>query len=104
MPMTMAEKILARTSGRDEVQPGDVVVCQVDTAVQMDNSFISHRIITERVWDPDKIVVIADHYVPAPSVEVAEGQGIMRRFVEKHGIKRFYDIGRHGIVHQLLAE
>jgi 3-isopropylmalate/(R)-2-methylmalate dehydratase large subunit len=104
MGMTMAEKILARTSGQASVEAGDIVVCQVDTAVQLDISFITHRIVPERVWNPEKIVVIADHVVPAPSVEAADGHQIMRHFVEKFGIKHFYDIGRHGIVHQALAE
>lgn len=98
--MTIAEKILAQKSGRATVAPGDVVVCNVDVAVHIDIGFMTPKVI----FDPDRVVLIADHAVPAPSVQAAESHQAMRRFAEQHGIKAFYDIGRHGIVHQALAE
>jgi 3-isopropylmalate/(R)-2-methylmalate dehydratase large subunit len=100
MGMTMAEKILARKAGRERVTPGEVVVCEVDTAVHIDVGFMTPKVI----FDPERVVLIADHLVPAPSVEAAEAHQRMRRFAEQHGIRHFYDIGRHGIVHQALAE
>lgn len=98
--MTMAEQILARKSGRAVVRPGDVVVCDVDVAVHIDIGFMVPRVI----FDPDRVVLIADHAVPAPSVAAAESHQAMRRFAEANNITHFYDIGRHGIVHQALAE
>ena len=43
MGMTIAEKILARKSGRKKVAPGDLVTVEVDTVVMIDNSFIASR-------------------------------------------------------------
>jgi 3-isopropylmalate/(R)-2-methylmalate dehydratase large subunit len=100
MGMTIAEKILARKSGRPVVVPGDVVVCEVDVAVHIDVGFMTPNVI----FDPERLVLIADHAVPAPSIQAAESHQAMRRFAAQHGIQHFYDIGRHGIVHQALAE
>ncbi|MFQ5986414.1 MAG: 3-isopropylmalate dehydratase large subunit, partial [Thermoplasmata archaeon] len=58
----------------------------------------------ERVWDPDKIVVTLDHWVPPPTEEIAKMHQAIREFCEAQGIGRFHDIGDHGIVHQLVAE
>lgn len=105
MGMTMIEKILARHAGAERVGVGDIVVCDVDKAVQLDIVFMNHgNMMPRRVRDPDKIVVIMDHTVPAPSVAAAEAHGQARRFVEKFGIRRFYDVGRHGICHQVFLE
>lgn len=105
MGMTMIEKILARHAGAERVGVGDIVVCDVDKAVQLDIGFMNHgNMMPKRVRDPDKIVVIMDHTVPAPSVAAAEAHGQARRFVEKFGIRRFYDVGRHGICHQVFLE
>ncbi|HLE97447.1 MAG TPA: 3-isopropylmalate dehydratase large subunit, partial [Candidatus Thermoplasmatota archaeon] len=58
----------------------------------------------DRVWDKNKIVIPIDHWVPASSEASAKLHHAIRKFVEKHGLPHFYDIGRHGICHQILAE
>jgi len=106
MGMTIAEKILARAAGRDSVAPGEIVVVKVDTAVVIDIGF-SPGIWRwpVRVWDPDRVVVVHDHLVPAKDVQSAETLQAGRRFVERYGVTRFHDVGRtQGISHQIAAD
>lgn len=104
--MTMLEKILASRSGRDVVRPGDIVVTQVDTVVMIDLVFSSGRLPADpkRLADPDRIVVMLDHAVPAPTIHDAAGHALARDFVRRFGIRRFFDVGGHGICHQLILE
>ncbi len=106
MGMTMTEKILARASGRKIVNPGDLVVVDIDTAVFIDNTFFPvywHEIL--KLADPEKIVVVFDHRVPAPDRAAAAAQVVGREFVKRFGIKRFHDVGRDvGISHVVVAD
>ena len=108
MGMTMSEKILARHAGVPAVSAGDILTCQVDVAVCHDMFFtVAGQIDFERVnkiADPDKCVVLLDHAVPAPTAKDALGAVKARAFVKKHGIKNFYDVGEHAVIHQLLVE
>ena len=106
MGMTIAEKILARKSGRKSVGPGDLVTVEVDTVVMIDNSFTSGRWreILE-VRDPERIVVVFDHRVPASTEDSADAHRTGRRFAARFGIKRVHDVGYdQGISHQLVAD
>lgn len=108
MGMTLAEKILARASGRAAVAPDQVVVARVDLAMSHENADLVRKSFREigvaRVWDPDKIVIILDHRVPAESEKTATTHKAIREFVREQGIRNFYDVGRGGICHQVLAE
>jgi 3-isopropylmalate/(R)-2-methylmalate dehydratase large subunit len=104
MSMTIIEKILARHAGVDRVRPGDVVVCDVDMTVLIDLQFAMMWQSPRRVADPDRIAVVMDHAVPAPSISDADGGVRARAVVAEHGIERFFDVGRHGICHQVIAE
>jgi len=106
MGMTIAEKILARASGRDRVAPGDLVTVRVDTAVFFDNNFMpSIWQEVQRVDHPERVVVILDHRVPAPTIQAAGAHVTARAFVEKFGIARFHDVGAtQGICHQVIAD
>jgi 3-isopropylmalate/(R)-2-methylmalate dehydratase large subunit len=104
MGMTMIEKILARSAGLAEVHTGQTVVCDVDMTVMIDLQFATGWIQPLRIHDPDKVAVIMDHAVPAPTVQDAEGGPKARGFARDFGISRFYDVGRHGICHQVIAE
>jgi 3-isopropylmalate/(R)-2-methylmalate dehydratase large subunit len=108
MGMTMAEKVLARASGRDRVHPGEFVAGNIDILMGHDLSFFTaYELMVQngykKVWDPNKIVVIIDHTVPAPNIRSAETHRKMREYVEAQGIKNFYDAGV-GICHQVLPE
>ncbi|MEM2895957.1 MAG: homoaconitase large subunit [Candidatus Bathyarchaeia archaeon] len=107
--MNLVEKILAKASGKKEVYPGDIVEARIDVAMMHDltgpltiEQF--NKIGTGRVWDASRIVIIFDHLVPASTVEAAELQKVVRKFVEEQGIKNFYDVGRGGISHQVMVE
>ncbi|MBM4330786.1 MAG: 3-isopropylmalate dehydratase large subunit [Deltaproteobacteria bacterium] len=108
MGMTMAEKVLARASGREKVQPGEFVTGKIDILMGHDLSFYAgyEAMIKSgyhRVWDSDKIVAIIDHAVPAPNVAYADVHRKIREYVKTQGIKNFYDAGV-GICHQILPE
>jgi 3-isopropylmalate/(R)-2-methylmalate dehydratase large subunit len=106
--MTLAEKILARASGRETVSPDEVVVASVDLAMSHENADLVRKSFQEigvaRVWDPERIVIILDHRVPAESEKTAATHKAIREFVHQQGIRNFYDVGRGGICHQVLAE
>src|ERR1700758_3292613 len=104
MGMTIIEKIFARKAGLDSVSPGDTVVVEVDMTVLIDLQFATMWIAPNRIHDPDKLAVIMDHAVPAPTIKDTTGGGNARKFVADFGIERFYDVGRHGICHQVIAE
>jgi 3-isopropylmalate/(R)-2-methylmalate dehydratase large subunit len=103
---TAIEKVMARTSGRSSVRPGEVVVCRPDMVVQLDLTISTdggwYRPL--RLFDPDRIAVIFDHSVPAPTVRDAEGMARGRAFAREFGLRHFYDVGEHGISHQIVAE
>jgi 3-isopropylmalate/(R)-2-methylmalate dehydratase large subunit len=104
MGMTMIEKILARAAGRDHVDVGEFVVCEVDMTVLIDLQFATLWASPTRIADPERLAVIMDHAVPAPSIADADGGVRAREFVKQYGIERFFDVGRHGICHQVIAE
>lgn len=108
MPKTMSEKILAKAANISEIDAGQIVMANIDVAMTHDltgplsvESF--KKIGVDRVWDPEKIVVIFDHQVPADSLEAAQNHLIMREFVNKQKINNFYDV-REGVCHQVLPE
>jgi 3-isopropylmalate/(R)-2-methylmalate dehydratase large subunit len=108
MGLTLAEKILARASGRESVAPEEIVVASVDVAMSHENADLVRKSFREigvaRVWDPERIVIIFDHRVPAESEKTATTHKAIREFVREQGIRNFYDVGRGGICHQVLAE
>ncbi len=105
--MTLQQKIIARASGRDRVTPGEIVTCQVDLALLLDSGgprriWPRLRELGVGVWDPDKIVVVSDHFTPAVDAASAAILKLTREFVEAYKIPRFFDM--QGIGHVILAE
>lgn len=107
MGQTIAEKILANKSGERAVRPGQIVNAKVDVAMSHENAALVKKHFEElglpRVWDPERIVLLFDHRVPAESVKTAQGQREVRQFAKAQGIKHFYDMNA-GICHQVLPE
>ena len=108
MGSTLAEKIMARAAGRDAVTAGEFVVADIDLALVHDIFAASVFDMLaaagkDKIFDPDKAVVVIDHLVPAPSAEAAAIHHRIREHVARLGIKAFYDAGE-GISHQLLPE
>jgi len=109
MGMTMTEKILAFHAGRPEVRPGDLIDCTVDFLFA--NDITAPLAIKEfekmgvgQVFDPDRLAFVFDHYVPNKDIASAQQCKITRDFVAAHHLPHFYDVGRSGIAHVLLAE
>lgn len=108
MGMTMAEKILARAAGRKRVEPGEIVEVAVDLVMSNDiTAPLSiaefKKLGVERVFDPKKVVLVPDHFVPAKDIKAAEQSKIMREFAYKQGVI-YFEIGRAGIEHVVLPE
>src|SRR5260370_12388834 len=106
MRQTLAQKLVARAAGR-LVAPGEIVTCKVDLAMMHDSGGPRRvKPILERlgakVWDPSKIVVITDHYLPAHDAESQKIIRITRAWVREAGIPSFYDA--QGICHVVLPE
>ena len=104
MGMTMIENLLARKAGLAQVRAGDTVTVEVDMCVMIDLQFATLWLQPSRIHDPARVAVIMDHAVPAPTLKDAEGGPKARKFVADFGIEHFYDVGRHGICHQVISE
>jgi len=107
MAMTVAEKVLARASGREAVAPGEYVTARID-------KFMSHEAIAavylnlsgagiNEIDDPDRVVVTLDHYVPAPTERAASIHQFVRAAVNQYKIRHYYG-ERAGIAHQVMME
>lgn len=107
MGMTMAEKILARASGKKELAPGEYLTAKVDQVLSHEAFAEVYLLLKEagreKVWNQSKIAILLDHYVPAPGVIQAQIQKLVREGVKKIGIKAWHDM-RAGICHQIMAE
>ena len=107
MGATLAEKILARASGKVEVKAGQYVTAGIDLAMNTDQMYEVFQVLSQagigRVWDPDKVVCLLDHHNPSPTVEDAELYKRIRESVKALNIKNFYD-QQLGIAHQVLPE
>ena len=109
MPMTITEKILAQHANLDHVLPGDLIEVAVDMALANDITAplaiqVYKEIGTRRVFDPHKIALIPDHFVPNKDIESAEQAKVMRDFAIHHEIAHYYEIGQCGIEHVVLPE
>ena len=108
--MPLAQTILAHSAGLKEVKEGDTIQSELDLVFLHESLGRALGALDElasvggRIKDPDKIVVLLDHWVPAPREDSAKNHKRIREFVKKVGIKHFYDVGRGGICHQLVAE
>jgi 3-isopropylmalate/(R)-2-methylmalate dehydratase large subunit len=108
MGHTIAEKILAEKCGRTEVYPGEFINAQVDLVLASELSGIVaieefEKIEGARIFDPEKVVLVMDHFTPSKDIESAEIVKRCRAFAQQHGV-RFFDVGRAGIQHILLPE
>ncbi|UCB42340.1 MAG: 3-isopropylmalate dehydratase large subunit [Dehalococcoidales bacterium] len=106
--MTLAEKILAAHTDKEKVSPGEFINVRADVILANDitapitiKEF--RRIGIDRVFDSQKIVMVADHFVPNKDITSAEQAKMMRDFCRGQGIPH-YDVGQMGIEHVLLPE
>jgi len=106
--LTLAEKILAIHTGKKRVSPGEFLNVRVDLILANDvtapiaiREF--KRIGVKKVFDPKKVVMVPDHFVPNKDVASAEQAKLMREFARKQEII-YFEVGEAGIEHVLLPE
>ena len=106
MGQTIIEKIVSRNVGHD-VHPGDIVTVNVDRVMIHDIfiPFVAEKFEEmgfQKLWDPDKVVLIYDHLVPASQVDDTRHFHVGNAFAEKYGMKNVHR--SDGICHQLMTE
>jgi len=105
MGQTISEKIFSKSVSR-EVYAGEFVEANIDMAMIHDiTGPLAVKTLfdlTDKVWDPDKVIVIFDHQVPADSIAAAVNHRELRKFAKKEGILN-YDV-QEGICHQVMVE
>jgi len=103
---TFSEKVLGSRAGRD-VKAGEVVTVAPDFILSHDNTAAISREFAKlgvgRVRQPEKIVIILDHVVPAAAEKYALNHKLIREFVADQDIPHFFDI-QNGICHQVFSE
>lgn len=106
--MTLAERILAAHSGKKEVSPGEFVNVSVDLAFAQEGMTplvveAFRKLEVDRVFDPEKVVFMADHACPNKDIASAEQAKIQRMFAREQSAL-YFDVGRGGIEHVLIPE
>ena len=114
--MNITEKILARASNKKKVEPDDVVFVNVDKVMLHDVSgpgvikvfekLQKQGINVDKLWDPSKVWVAEDHFVPSADMVSAENIVKLSNFTKKYGIEKHfkYGMGQYGICHTLSHE
>ena len=112
--MTITEKIMARNSGRDRVSPGENIWIDVDVLMTHDvcgpptiGIFKREFGADAKVWDPDKLVIMPDHYIFTADRHANRNIEILRAFAKEHDLPHYYDVGTDrykGVCHIGLAE
>ena len=107
MGMTIGEKIIARAAGVDVVKPNDIHTVTLDRMMSNDGTthltvdMYNTQLQNPSVADPDKVVFIMDHNIPADSPKTAQAHKKMRNFAREHGIKCYEG---QGVCHQIMLE
>lgn len=114
--MNIVEKILARASEKSKVSPDDVIFANVDKVMLHDVSgpgvikvfekLKNQGISVDKLWDPTKVWVAEDHFVPSADKVSAENIVKLSNFTKKYGIEKHfkYGMGQYGICHTLSHE
>lgn len=109
MGMTITEKILAAHAGKDRVEPGELINAQLDLVLA--NDITAPVAIKEfagldldAVFDPDKVVLVPDHFAPNKDIKSAEQCKMLRDFAKKYNLTNYFEVGQMGIEHCLLPE
>lgn len=114
--MNITEKILARGAGKSSVSPDDVVFANVDKVMMHDVSgpgvikvfdkLKKQGISVDKLWDPTKVWVAEDHFVPSAEKVSAENIVKLSKFTKNYGIEKHfkYGMGQYGICHTISHE
>ena len=108
-PMTITEKIFAAHCSKDYVRAGELVSAKVDIALANDitgpiaiQEF--NKIGVKNVFDPSRVVLVPDHFVPNKDIKSAQQAKIVRDFSREQKLTNYFEVGRMGIEHALLPD
>ncbi len=109
MPMTISEKILAQHTGRDQVLPGELIEAKLDFVLGNDITApmaieVFKKAGGKTVFDPKRVGLIPDHFIPNKDIQSAAQAQIMRLFAKEQNLPYYFEVGRAGIEHALLPE
>lgn len=105
--MHAIEKILAKNSGRESVETGEIVMAKVDFAeindLYLQTVYSFFEMEGEKVWDKDRAAFVFDHYAPAPTIASAQIHKEMREFARVQDLTYHFDVNA-GVCHQVMPE
>jgi 3-isopropylmalate/(R)-2-methylmalate dehydratase large subunit len=106
-PTTLAQKLVARAAGREQVTPGEIVNCRVDLAMFHDSSGPRRLApmlaeLGAPIWDKQRVVLVIDHYVPEADDESRRIVRIAREFAQRERLPHVYD--SQGICHVVVPQ
>jgi 3-isopropylmalate/(R)-2-methylmalate dehydratase large subunit len=105
--MHAIEKILAKNSGKEKVETGEIVIAKVDFAeindLYLQTVYSFREMEGEKVWDKDRAAFVFDHYAPAPTIASAQIHKEMREFAKEQDLTYHFDINA-GVCHQVMPE
>ena len=105
--MHALEKILAKASGKSQVQAGDIVTAKVDFAeindLYLQTLYSFYEMGGKRVWDSSRAAFVFDHYAPAPTIQSAAIHKEMRQFARENELTYHFDV-QSGVCHQVMPE
>lgn len=109
MSMTITEKILAKHAGKEQVEPGELINCRLDLVLGNDiTSPVAikefSRLGLDRVFDPERVALVPDHFTPNKDIKSAEQANYVRQFARNYKITNYFEVGKMGIEHCLLPE
>lgn len=114
MGMTITEKILAAHAGKDSVKPGENIWVDVDVLMTHDvcgpgtiGIFKEQFGQNAKVWDPEKVVIIPDHYIFTSDTRAHRNIEILREFAKEQNLPYYYDVATDnykGVCHLALAQ
>ncbi|MBC7235994.1 MAG: 3-isopropylmalate dehydratase large subunit [Chloroflexi bacterium] len=109
MPQTMSQKILAAHCGREQAEVGELIDVNVDMVLANDitaplaiREF--EKLGVDKVFDPQRITLVPDHFAPNKDIKSAEQCKYMREFAKAYHVANYFEVGRMGIEHALLPE
>ncbi|MGI6423654.1 MAG: 3-isopropylmalate dehydratase large subunit [Tepidanaerobacteraceae bacterium] len=108
MGQTLAQKILSKVSNKKSANPGDIIWAKVDRAMMDD--ILGPRVeiaegikeLGDRIWDPNKVVIISDHYTPPCTQHQADIVQFTKNWAKAYKIKNYFEY--EGPCHQVMAE
>jgi len=107
MQMTLAETILARAAHKEKVSPGEFITANIDKVMCHEAFAVVYMNLVaagvEKLWDPEKVFILLDHYVPASTPRAAAIHQMVRQGAKHYGIKNIYKEDC-GIAHQVMLE